>query len=340
MRFLTQVSNDTSLFGKKYDDVCLFLFPCPGVMFSLCCPCFDVLSLVLLMSGDVELNPGPKRTQETTPSETNSPMTDTLQKQFNDMFVMLQGVNSRTVKMEKDQSSLISTVNDIKKSQELIESKITDIDKRLTAAESKSSSSDLLQQDLSLLRQMTDSLIDENSRLRASQAELEDRSRRDNLLFYGLTDAHSETWAQTEEKLLNAVSTSLNFSISSESIERAHRLGVFSDNKCRPVMVKFLSFKLKQQILFSSAELKPSGITFSEDYSVPTRQARRKLIEFAKTQNSVFKLKYNKLYMNNKTYSYNPVDDCVFEHASTPNQRSLNRSSNTEGDASPASTSR
>uniref|UniRef100_A0A4D5RFB8 Putative tick transposon n=1 Tax=Ixodes scapularis TaxID=6945 RepID=A0A4D5RFB8_IXOSC len=340
VRLLTQVSNDTSLFGKKCDDVCLFLFPCPGVLFSLCCQCFDVLSQVLLMSGDVELNPGPKRTQDAAPSETNSPMTDAMQKQFNDMFVMLQGVNSRTVKMEKDQSSLISTVNDIKKSQELIESRITDIDKRLTAVESKSSSSDLLQRDLSLLRQRTDSLIDVNSRLRASQAELEDRSRRDNLLFYGLTDAHSETWAQTEEKLLNVVSTSLNFPISSESIERAHRLGVFSDNKCRPVIVKFLSFKLKQQILFSSAKLKPSGITVSEDYSVPTRQARRKLIEFAKTQNSVFKLKYNKLYMNNKTYSYNPVDDCVFEHVSTPNQRSLNRSSNTEGDASPASTSR
>ncbi|CAN7976977.1 unnamed protein product [Ixodes persulcatus] len=341
VRLLTQVSNDTSLFGKKCDDVCLFLFPCPGAMFSLCCQCFDVLSQVLLMPGDVELNPGPKRTQEAAPLETYSPMTDTLQKQFNDMFfVMLQGVNSRTVKMEKDQSSLISTVNDIKKRQDLIESKIPDIDKRLTAVESKSSSSDLFQQDLSLLRQMTDSLIGENSRLRASQAELEDRSRRDNLLFYGLTDAHSETWAQIEEKLLNAASTSLNFFISSKSIERAHGLGVFSDNKCRPVMVKILSLKLKQQILFSSAILKPSGITVSEDYSVPTRQARRKLIEFAKTQNSVFKLKYNKLYMNNKTYSYNPVDDCVFEHASTPNQRSLNRSSNTEGDASPASTSR
>lgn len=33
--------------------------------------------------------------------------------------------------------------------------------------------------------------------------EAEDRSRRDNVDFYGIIDNLSETWAQTEEEILN-----------------------------------------------------------------------------------------------------------------------------------------
>ena len=167
-------------------------------MISLCRQCFEVIRQALLLSGDVELNPGPNkggpstRSQEPAAPVTDSPLNDTLQKQFNDMFAMLQGVNSRTAKMEQDQSNLISTVNYIKKSQTSIENKITDLDRMRIAVESKTSSSDASQQNLCDLRQLTDSLKDENSRLRVSYAELEDRSQRDNLLFYGLTDSLSE----------------------------------------------------------------------------------------------------------------------------------------------------
>ncbi|CAN7977834.1 unnamed protein product, partial [Ixodes persulcatus] len=270
---------------KKSGNVYLVLFPCPGVMLSvmisLCRQCFGVIRQALLLSGDVELNPGPHKGGPSTRSQ------------------------EPVAPMEQDQSNLISTVNDIKKSQASIENKITDMDRRLIAVESKTSSSDAIQHDLCDLRRLTDSLKDENSRLRVSHAELEDRSRRDNLLFYGLTDSPSESWNQTEEKLMTVVSDTLNLPIPTDSIERAHRLGAFADNKCRPVIVKFLSFKMKQQILFSSAKLKSSGITVSEDYSISTRQARRKLVEFAKTQNSVFKLRYNKLYINSKCYGYN-----------------------------------
>lgn len=315
-------------------------------MISLCRQCFEVIRQALLLSGDVELNPGPHkggpstRSQEPVAPVADSPLNGALQKQFNEMFAMLQGVNSRTAKMEQDQSNLISTVNDIKKSQASIENKITDMDRRLIAVESKTSSSDAIQHDLCDLRRLTDSLKDENSRLRVSHAELEDRSRRDNLLFYGLTDSPSESWNQTEEKLMTVVSDTLNLPIPTDSIERAHRLGAFADNKCRPVIVKFLSFKMKQQILFSSAKLKSSGITVSEDYSISTRQARRKLVEFAKTQNSVFKLRYNKLYINSKCYGYNYADDSVFELATHSGQQPQSQRPNNEDESIQASASR
>lgn len=137
--------------------------------------------------------------------------------------------------------------------------------------------------------------------------------RRDNLLFYGLADEPLETWDQAENKILEVMSASFDFTVSKQSIERAHRLGVFSDKKCRPVIVKFSSFKVKQQVLNSSAKLKNNGVTVSEDYSATTRQARKKLVEFGKTQNSTYKLRYNKLYIHDKCYCYNPADGTVFQ---------------------------
>lgn len=62
------------------------------------------------MSRDEELNPGPTkcdpatRFQELAAPVTDSPIADALQKLFNDMFAMLQGVNLRTAKMERCQS--------------------------------------------------------------------------------------------------------------------------------------------------------------------------------------------------------------------------------------------
>lgn len=70
---------------------------------------------------------------------------------------------------------------------------------------------------------------------------------------------------------------------------------------------------MKQKVLLSAWRLADSGISISEDYSLPTRQARKKLIEFGKAQNSPYKLRYKKLYVNKKCYSYNHADDTVFE---------------------------
>ncbi|XP_037515597.1 uncharacterized protein LOC119392168 [Rhipicephalus sanguineus] len=153
----------------------------------------------------------------------------------------------------------------------------------------------------------------ENDQLRAKQAELEYMQRRYNLLFYGLPDAQSVSWAQSEEKLINVHSPSLKVPPSEILVERAHRLGGFSSNKCRSIIAKFSSFKLKQQIRISSSKLKEENITVSEDYSPATRLARKKLSEFGKTQSSSFKLRFNKLHINKKCYIYSPSDDCVRE---------------------------
>lgn len=160
------------------------------MVLSLSCQCVDVSRELLLLSGDIELNPGPpKRPQDCT--------SDNDQTKLDQMFAMLRSVNDRTEKMEKAQGNLIATVNEVKENQESIQTSLKDIDKRLSDVEAKTSGFENLQQELSHLRQLSGKLTKENTRLIDTQSELEDRMRRENLLFYGLQDEPSEMWEDT-----------------------------------------------------------------------------------------------------------------------------------------------
>lgn len=174
-----------------------------------------------------------------------------------------------------------------------------------------------------------------NQRLQSRIDELEDRSRRDNIILHGIPDAQ-ETWAQTEDKVVSLLSSCIDSQISSTDIERAHRLGQFSDTRCRPVIVKLSSFKSKEKIMQSRSRLREREIRVTEDFSLATRTARKKLIEFAKSQPQPpsFQLKYNKLLMDNKCYMYCHATNSVFE-CSTNRSRSV--SQNTSLPPPPAS---
>lgn len=67
--------------------------------------------------------------------------------------------------------------------------------------------------------------------LRARLDEAEDQYRRDNLIFVGVTDTISETWAQTEERMLSVFRTSVGMPVTGDSKVRAHRLLKFYHDK-------------------------------------------------------------------------------------------------------------
>lgn len=96
---------------------------------------------------------------------------------------------------------------------------------------------------------------------------------------------------------------------------RVHRIGTLSASKPRPIIMKFGSFKTRDKVLSARAKLKESGISVSEDFSLATREARKKLSEFAKglPGSPKYKLRYTKLYVNEQCYLYDPLTDTVTE---------------------------
>lgn len=66
-------------------------------------------------------------------------------------------------------------------------------------------------------------------------------------------------------------------------------------------------------MLLQGFKLKDSGITTKENFFESVRYERRNLLEFGRTQNSLLKLRFNKLSTGNKTFHYDHIDMCVKE---------------------------
>lgn len=174
-----------------------------------------------------------------------------------------------------------------------------------------------LRDDMAIGNDKTESIIKENEAIRARLSDLEDRTRRDNLLFFNIADSPDEKWEQSEEKVMNVIRGKLALTISSADISRAHRIGTSHPGKTRPIIVKFSNFKVKEQVLHAKSQLKGSDITISEDFSPSTRHARKKLVEFARqtSPDEQFSLRYNKLVIKKKCYMYCPVTNAIHEQA-------------------------
>lgn len=88
---------------------------------------------------------------------------------------------------------------------------------------------------------------------------------------------------------------------------------------CRPVIVKFSRFKLRQQVLFKRATFKGINVSVTEDFSIATRVARKKLFEFANSlpQSPAFSVRHDKLYVGNTCYIYDRATDSILKKATS-----------------------
>lgn len=66
-----------------------------------------------------------------------------------------------------------------------------------------------------------------------------------SLCIYCIYDSPSESYRVTESKIRNLLSASLEFPVSATSIYTSHRLRSFVNAKCRPLVARFASFKVK-----------------------------------------------------------------------------------------------
>lgn len=137
--------------------------------------------------------------------------------------------------------------------------------------------------------------------------------RSSNLLFFGIDNDAKEDWQTTENEIIAFCSEKLGIAAASVQFNRAHRLGKFSGTKRWPIIAKLTYFKDKEQILASARKLKGLDFYIREGFTMATRQARKKLIEHAKTHNKPLKLSVNRLRIGNKMYTYDVTSGSVVE---------------------------
>ena len=163
----------------------------------------------------------------------------------------------------------------------------------------------LLQKEIGELKKTCDFLTDETNELKGQiksneiklkssavrhneivdkASDLEDRSRRNNLLFFNIPETGEND--DCEIKIKNLLD-SLNFFGQEYDvpIDRAHRLGKKrndTNTKPRPIIVRFTYYKDKEEIIRNGRKFRDSVVNVSEDFSKNTLEVRRKLLRHAK----------------------------------------------------------
>lgn len=184
----------------------------------------------------------------------------------------LQGEVTRlTIENEKQNSNIIELKNiyrDLEKSMEYFNE------------ENKSQ--------VTMLSKKTNDIADINEKIKkmgTKTVDLEDRSRRDNLVFWNIPEELKETNEICEKKLVDELAKCYD-ELNPENVrfERVHRLGKRSEGKNRAVIAKMSYHKQKEYIVRNARCLSKSksNMTVSEDFSKDTVDVRDKLFKAGK----------------------------------------------------------
>ncbi|CAN8029883.1 unnamed protein product, partial [Ixodes persulcatus] len=266
-----KVSRKLSTKELKSDCLCLIVLPCPGVLCDCIAGCFDSFCfLILLLSGDVELNPGP-----------------TVDEQL-----------AQIIESQKENSKELKSI------QGKLDSHISETDKRLTSIEEKLESFSRTVERVDDCEHAVNNLNHQVATLMSKIDDLENRSRRNNLIVYGVNERETETPNSLREFVLTGIFEE-KLGVKVSSLERIHRLGKKTPNKTRPVILRLFDFNEKMELLRNAKKFKETKISVSEDFSLKVQNIRKQLWatvkDKRKPEDKVY-LKYDKLIINQDVY--------------------------------------
>lgn len=194
---------------------------------------------------------------------------------------------------------------------------LVDIEARISAIENAQKDDTSRMEDNQILKSI-------NKNVSQKLTDLEDRSRRNNIVISGIEESDSETWEATEKLVNDLLETKLD--LKEVEIERAHRIGRKRTESPRLIICKLLKYKDKERVLKNWSKLKGTNIFINEDFSEKTRTARFHLRNFAKDlrKNGIQKtrIKHNKLYADGKIFVYDS-DTGVTSYSPTENNHPL-----------------
>ena len=125
--------------------------------------------------------------------------------------------------------------------------------------------------------ELKETLAEERGVTRVLTNELNEQqqySRKNNIRIFGLRDTDpKENAYATEDLVIQMFRNKLKKEILHSDIEIAHRVGRFSSDRDRAIIVRFISRKAKADVIYHRRSLKGSGISIAEDLT--TKNVRR-----------------------------------------------------------------
>ena len=221
------------------------------------------------------------------------------------------------VVQEKDKTilKLQLDVEDLKKSYSFLSDETTDLKGKIKTNEISIEST----------RKTNDHIVNKAS-------DLEDRSRRNNIVFYNIPEQASEDarMEDCEAKIEHFLKSRGFFQPQyGLEIDRAHRLGRKQqhEEKPRPVIVRFTFYKDKEAILNKGRLFMGSGISASQDFSKITLDIHKKLRDHAKNaQTSLNNIKNQNVSITHYKVTYRRVTLTYTSNKNTPTAAKFTRS--------------
>lgn len=138
--------------------------------------------------------------------------------------------------------------------------------------------------------------------------DMENRSRRNNLVIYGVTEDSDEEARTLENKIKEGIfKDTLDLEV--KSIERIHRIGNRYGQRPRPIILRLFDYREKNKILSCCNKLKGTPISISEDFSKRIRDIRSNLWRSAaieRANGTKASLSFDKLRLNGRIYTWDP----------------------------------
>ncbi|KAK7095597.1 hypothetical protein V1264_004987 [Littorina saxatilis] len=239
-------------------------------------------SLLLIRCGDVEMNPGPgpatseekvtRQTRQSTSADRHGNAT--------------QGNNTFPTPKEPTLADVMMKLNGMDMSMngklDKVKNDVQDIKEHFSQ----------LQEEVNELKEGVNSLREENDQLKGYNEklwkniemletkvdDLECRSKRNNLLFYGMDREENETNERCEQRLQDLFTDKLELAENVE-FDRVHRI---SSKPNSPLIARCVFYKDKVKVLKAKRKLKGSNIFIGEDFSKTVRDIRKNLTQFMK----------------------------------------------------------
>jgi hypothetical protein len=213
---------------------------------------------------------------------------DKINTRMTDIETKMNELDKRTIETERA-CAFISNVTDSQKTQ-------------IEQSEQNISS---MQKSCNDLKEQVKLLESDRQKLGAKLTDLEGRSMRDNLIFYGVPEERNEDCEAKIQDLIT-VKLSLNTPI---QFDRVHRIGKSSGSKPRPIVAKFHEYKAKEivrQRAYDNKEaLKQQGYGVGAQYPKEIRETRKQLFPImkkAESEGKTVKLTGDKLYINGRLF--------------------------------------
>lgn len=268
---------------------------------------------LLIIAGDVEINPGPLSDKEAILREIRSSKLD-LMEEMKSVKQEIQTIKNEVAAVKVDNVIIMSNVSQLQNKQTNLDVKIANLEKDVDKLKTDN---ETLQLDVDHLSNELDRKTEIIDKLDRDIDQLESYSRRDTIRVFGLPELMNENYENIKQyvidKILKVARPDICWSL--KDIVRAHRVG--SENPVNPeqpkiLLVKFQYWDHKMDVYKGRDKLRENGIRIGDDL---TRRQRHILKKFAERGKHAYYYKGQLQFKDQQSDMTNIVSSRTFRKA-------------------------